>query len=382
MKTQIKGVILLALLLAAMAVVPCVSAAGDENPDAVLTDDVDAVRASLSQVKLPDLQFDENQEEVVVNAELSPVAGSHVYSIPEGSIIYHSTDGMTRVFDTAGKQILVADDKKSALIKNPHGIKPATWVHELPSGSTVDIFGNKMFATNKGKIILTIVDENVGSAEKSLIAPLAVWNHFWFEYSEANVAGNIRYFDAYWRAPSQPPGPGSGVVDYLFNSISTTDDEGIVQPVLAWNRAPYSGQWSIASFALRTGRDDMISPAISVAPNHLIRGTLEYNAGQNKWYVRTEDTTTAQVTSIYSGVGYVPDTGVKVQTAFEGWLIDSADDIPGDTTFYNMVYRDQNGNTVPITYLAMYDSASAIPPLGLNVDLSSSPGRFVLNTAN
>ena len=126
----------------------------------------------------------------------------------------------------------------------------------------------------------------------------------------------------------------------------------------------------------------MISPAISVAPNHLIRGTLEYNAGQNKWYVRTEDTTTAQVTSIYSGVGYVPDTGVKVQTAFEGWLIDSADDIPGDTTFYNMVYRDQNGNTVPITYLAMYDSASAIPPLGLNVDLSSSPGRVVLNTAN
>ena len=126
----------------------------------------------------------------------------------------------------------------------------------------------------------------------------------------------------------------------------------------------------------------MISPAISTSPNHVIRGTLEYNAGQSKWYVRTEDTTTAQVTSIYSGTGYVPDSSVNVQAVFEGWLIDSANDIPGDTTFYNMAYKDQYNNNVAISYDDYYDSSSAITPLGLSVDLSSSPGRVILNTAN
>lgn len=381
MKTLKTGIVLLALLLAGMAIVPMVSAA-EQNVNAAFSNDVDAVRMNLSKVQLPDLQFDNSQEVVTVNAELSPVVGNHVHSIPEGSIIYHSNNGITQVFDATGKQILIADDKKSALIKNPNGAKPATWVHELPSGSTVDIIGNRMFATNNGKVILTIVDENVNSFEKSTITPLATWNHYWFEYTEAYVAGNIRYFDAYWRVPSQPPSPGSGVIDYLFNSISTTDGEGIVQPVLAWNRAPYTNQWSIVSYAIRTGRDDMVSPAIGVAQNHLIRGTLEYNAGQSKWYIKVEDTTTGQITNIYSGVGYVPDSNVNVQTSFEGWLINSINDVPGDTTFYNMVYRDQNSNNVPISYQPFYDAPGAVTPLGLYVDLSSSPARVVLNTAN
>ena len=372
--------ILLALLLAAMAMVPYVCAETEQNN--AFSGEMERVRANLAEYQLPDLKFDNSQEYTIVSAELSPVEAKHVQSIPKGSIIYHSLDGTTRVFDSTGKQILVAEDKQSAQIKDPNGVKPATWVHELPSGSTVDIIGDRMYATKDGKVILTIVDENVNAGTKSAFAPLANWNHFWFEYAEAYVPGNIRYFDAYWRIPTQPPSPGSGVVDYLFNAISTTDGNGIVQPVLAWNRAPYTGQWSIASFALRTGRDDMISPAISTSPNHVIRGTLEYNAGQSKWYVRTEDTTTAQVTSIYSGTGYVPDSSVNVQAVFEGWLIDSANDIPGDTTFYNMAYKDQYNNNVAISYDDYYDSSSAITPLGLSVDLSSSPGRVILNTAN
>lgn len=60
----------------------------------------------------------------------------------------------------------------------------------------------------------------------------------------------------------------------------------------------------------------------------------------------------------------------------------SINDVPGDTTFYNMVYRDQNSNNVPISYQPFYDAPGAVTPLGLYVDLSSCPAGVVLNTAN
>ena len=85
---------------------------------------------------LPVLVFNDLMMPTMVRSGLGPFEdiGSQ---IPVGSIIYHSSNGITRVFDSQGKQILIANDNEGELVAAPGGYKPATKIHEIPNGSLI-----------------------------------------------------------------------------------------------------------------------------------------------------------------------------------------------------------------------------------------------------
>ncbi|NMB77738.1 MAG: hypothetical protein GYA23_01425 [Methanomicrobiales archaeon] len=120
MKTENYCTILFALVLAAILIVPIVTAESEDVKDLIL----------------PQFTVDESQEKTIIDKELSPVKDENLYHIPEGSVIYHSM-GMTRVFDSRGMQLLVSDDSTSKLISTPNGPMPASHVHEVPSGAVI-----------------------------------------------------------------------------------------------------------------------------------------------------------------------------------------------------------------------------------------------------
>ena len=125
---------------------------------------------------LPVLQFDASQEKVIVNRELSPVVeeddsnenskrtfmeGTASLTIPVGSIIYHSKEGITTVFDQTGKQILTADDSLAEMIQTPVGLIPATHVHTFPSGSYSYASENATYFVYNNTVIWVTIHERI-----------------------------------------------------------------------------------------------------------------------------------------------------------------------------------------------------------------------------
>ena len=377
------GVVLLALLLAGMAMVPMVSAG--EEADGDLAASVSGNLVDVNKIALPKLMFNETQKKVVVTAELSPVGTKGLQAIPKGAIIYHAENGITTVFDRDGRQVLIADDKESTVISTPSGLKRATYVTEVPPESHVINNGDVTYVTNGNDLILTVICKNVTQNiidERTLnwksgtaAATLSNFNG-WIEYAYDNMA-QIRQFDAYWTVPSSPPSSESAEPIFLFNGIRTYGETAIVQPVLEWNQPSTGLYWTGSSWALKDGMQTFRTTRITASTGHTMKGRLYWYSATNEWYIQIYDVTNGQYRSLYSN--YVPDSNVQVDVTLEGWGIDDNSDVPGDTTFYNMVYK-YNGNPVPVV-LKRFTSTSA-PLTQLNVEILSNPSSVKLHTAN
>ncbi|MHC1623768.1 MAG: hypothetical protein ACXQTR_04170 [Candidatus Methanospirareceae archaeon] len=98
---------------------------------------------------------DQSKEYTVINAPFSTEEGENVYLIPSGSIIYHSTDGITTVYTSDGKPILKARDYDAAMLTIPDGPKPATFVYQFPSGSHISTKEKTEFYAQDKQCILT-----------------------------------------------------------------------------------------------------------------------------------------------------------------------------------------------------------------------------------
>lgn len=137
------SIVLLALLLAAMAIVPCVSADDEKisGPQPA---------PAVQDIRLPELQFNSTQQKVHITGELHLDRGFSSVSaaidssgtlidtkIPYGSIIFHADNGITTVFDASGQQLFSADDQTTTKVMTSGKDMPATYVHEIPSGSMV-----------------------------------------------------------------------------------------------------------------------------------------------------------------------------------------------------------------------------------------------------
>ncbi|HJH26594.1 MAG TPA: hypothetical protein C5S37_07415 [Methanophagales archaeon] len=94
---------------------------------------------------------EQSEKYAVINAPLSPIKGEDVYSIPLGSLIYHSADGITTVYAPDGKIILKARDSEAAIISIP-GV-PATKVHAVPSGTFCTMEPIKFYTEDRGWIM-------------------------------------------------------------------------------------------------------------------------------------------------------------------------------------------------------------------------------------
>jgi hypothetical protein len=145
-----------------------------ENPDSLS-------RINGSQIQVPPLHFNSIGEKVIVNNELSVKQISAIpyvdyfsfsqyqpdISIPTGAIIYHDANETT-VFDASGNQLFLADDNQAAIIRTIKGNLPATFIHEVPSNSTIVNLGDALHIINNNTRILTIIRNTSSSGQQSI----------------------------------------------------------------------------------------------------------------------------------------------------------------------------------------------------------------------
>ncbi len=420
MKTLKIGVMLLALLLAAMIMVPMASAAEDMKP----SDSIPAnpVMVDINKIIIPHLQINDSQPRVVVNyqfdvseeitasalaAQLATTSRPSLNNIPYGSIIYHSKEGITRVFDQKGKQVFSAIDKESPMVFTPGGIeKPATFISSVPNGAFVNHKGNITYVNDKnGNLILTVINEyqdngsgSTGASDtdkstaQSTISPMtATYWQGWVEDAHATV-NQITQFDAYWNVPTKPPAMESGKVVFLFNGITTPDQTlGILQPVLAFypeinGQNWYGEAWAYCDPTNPYGHD-VVGQNIQVLPGDPVKGRILRTSDGTSWYVEFDNLRNSQTSYAYSNV--IPRTNnLKVTVALEAgqqtYTLNPLDntDMPGRTEFSSMAYK-YNGN--PISGISLQSWYNANRPSGitnLNVNILNNPGDVMLHTAN
>ena len=117
-------------------------------------------QATVSPCVIPPLKIDTSQPMTKVPYGFSFENNNRSYALPTGSIIWHGTDGITRVFDRNGTQLLAANDSDS-LMPTPGGIKPSTNVLEVPNGALVQADGNMTHIIVNGTCIGTTIAPDV-----------------------------------------------------------------------------------------------------------------------------------------------------------------------------------------------------------------------------
>ena len=350
------GALLAAMLLVSLSVVP-------------------GMATEESTWKLPSLEFDNSHEKVIINAELSPMKGNNLESIPIGSIIHHSSDGITTVFTSNGEHYLSAIDKEAKKIATPSaGFVPATYVHQVPSGSDIRTNGDVTKVYDNGTCMLTVINSDPDNTAKDIAPDFTGW----IERSEDWSVDELWKFNAYWNTPSPPPSPDADTVDFLFSAICPASGSAIVQPVLEWNNGG-TARWTGAAWYDVRGGDYYHSTRIDVSTSDTIRGVLLWNDGQKKWFINFQDLTKGTQTAITTDV--IGDTNLAVFTTLEGYRIKNDDYVPGDTTFYSMVFEDSNSNTVDITWNEWIDTSASSYLTGLDVQIFSD-NMVKLHTAN
>ena len=83
--------------------------------------------ANTSSCPVPPLVIDTRMQETIVQYGFSFGDNNRSYTLPAGSILFHGPDGITRVFDRNGTQLLVANDS-AGMMPTPGGLIPATKV--------------------------------------------------------------------------------------------------------------------------------------------------------------------------------------------------------------------------------------------------------------
>jgi len=301
---------------------------------------------------------EQSEEYVVITAPLSPEEGKDVYSIPTGSIIYHSADGITTIYTPDGKPILKARDSEAAMIPTPAGVVvPATYVLQSPSESSATFEPFEFYTDDRGwvstesatkiyapdgALISTVVRENTSA----LSQPPQFSG--WIEDANNWSVDALDKFTAYWKAPCYPSSPEGNTVDFLFNAVEPDDGSGIIQPVLEWNNrgAPV---WTAASWWGNKTIGYYWSSPIDVSVGDRLKGELEWYAASARWHIRITNLDSGDSTGYWAAEDFIGDTNLGVFATLEGCNVYDVTDVPGEATFYDMSFSYQ-GNPVDIEW--------------------------------
>lgn len=249
---------------------------------------------------------------------------------------------MTRVFDSAGKQLFVTNDADAEKIATPDGYISASKIHQVPNGSIIRTNDEITTVYSEGERILTVLNQ-----DNSLVLP---GYEGWIESARDLSVSELGQFIAYWKVPSSPPDPQADTVNFLFNGIQPSSSGGIVQPVLEWNQAG-SGRWTGRAWYVDQYNVGYPSNPINVNVNDNIKGTLGWNSNLQQWNIIFADQTTGELRSIFSE--YAPNIGstnLEIYIALEGYGVVDDSDVPGDTIFSNMRIRDPYLNVVDVEW--------------------------------
>ena len=260
----------------------------------------------------PQLHFNASQNYVNVDTELNPepniqasqitnllISSSNrtISTIPYGSIIYHSKEGVTTVFDANGNQLFAAEDENSAQIPTPKGsMMPATHVHVIPSGSAIVSVGNITYISNQNVVLFEEID---ASPTASLTKPMAVdppsvLPSSYIEGIEGvPTSSSLGNFITYWTVPSSPVNKLVKInTTFIWNGLeSSSGPDVLIQPVLQWNTNTLPSQWqALASWAI-IGVNGYESNIVSgVNPGDIILGQMTYSPNLKQWTILARDT--------------------------------------------------------------------------------------------
>ena len=187
--------------------------------------------------------------------------------IPRGSIVRHLENGITEVYKRDNSLMMRSLDLEAAMVATPSGLARATHVYVVPSGSEINTRGNTTDVYENNTLILRVIDSGV----------LAVPQFSgWIEQANNWSVSNLDYFGANWVVPSRPPGPGTDVVDFLFNAIEPQTGSAIIQPVLEWNQAG-SGGWTLRSWYGPVNGNYYCSSPVAASSGNSISGVMSYS---------------------------------------------------------------------------------------------------------
>jgi hypothetical protein len=286
----------------------------------------DSSTFSFNQENLPKLRFDTAQPKIIVSSALSPAIDevtetlqrrqkaappdhTDIYSVPQGAIIHHAAEGITTVFDENGFQLFSAEDGSAGQVSTPRGYRPATMVHELPSGSVLYPSGNITFIVFNDKVILVEINDmslpegdpaeitssgdrsDPVKAKSSGELPVTDFDpdkvfleRVALSYTSATMDDDIEKSSVQWTVPAAPKTVRPGQTQYLefmrcadeeFYYYNNKTPGGInwysnivsFATVSEWNR--YSNTWDMSSW---------IQNFNASRPNYYSRGT-GINAG-------------------------------------------------------------------------------------------------------
>lgn len=201
----------------------------------------------------------------------------------------------------------------------------------------------------------------------------------WIEYSYDNDIDELGHFLAEWEVPDDPPDPNNNAINFLFPGIQPQGSTNIIQPVLEWNQAS-SGRWTGRAWSVWNNNQSAAwGTARNCSEGDDIVGFM-YKWSSTYWYVLFYNSTTGQTSYLLVHTSKVPFEDVAAVCALEGYNITDDDDVPGDTLFTNMVFKDDfYGSNVDITWQEAY---GWFPQLGhLEVDINSD-SEVELETEN
>jgi hypothetical protein len=348
MKTLKIGVVLLALFLATMVIVPMVNAQEQATTGA--------------NVQLPNLQVDNSQPNLVIQNGFSLSKGYNLTEIPEGSIIQHSTGGITRVFDSNGKQISISNDADSPKIPTPHGYIEADKILGVPEGAYIQVVDN--VTTNvlvNNTRVLTVLSQDNGQIPTASTSG-------WIESAQSANIGNIQEYIATWNVPSSPANPNTGAINYIFNGLQPSYSNGIVQPVLEYNVYTTNHAWTARPWYVDSNNHGYypVTP-INTAPGHLIEGEVSWNSNVNRWYVMIEDLSTGgSLSELSTNAPNIGTTNDFAVCALEGYYINNNNDVAGTTTFNNMQVYNTNWQPISLSWHQQIATNFGLSNLGVS----------------
>jgi hypothetical protein len=288
--------------------------------------------------QIPSLKFNDSQEKEVIQNGFSLTKSDDRYEIPEGSIIYHSSSGITRIFDSGGVQLLIAKDSDSPRIKNV----PSTWPLQCPNESVIKPNANNTQIFINKKLIATVLYDSPNASINKLMD--YAYDGGWIEEAYHNNIPNLGYFGAHWIVPSEPSSPGNMVQDAFFPAIQPNSGPvTIMQPVLEWSI--HNHWFAFTEFWDRFGTP-FSSTNINANVGDPIHGELIFNTVERNWYINiTNDRTTE---NRRWAVGNEGNLNKKVYLALEAYHLDKNSDLSGSTIFSNILLTDDTGT--PITF--------------------------------
>lgn len=428
------------------------STGGPAVPPAGFTDS----RGRKITVIVPSLRFDPGQPDTVVPSALSPDTGrtgahsgsgktngnvrSTVYPVPKGSIIHHAANGITTVFDSTGKQVLRAADTRAGSIPVPGGERPATLVHELPSGSVLYRAGNFTYIVFNNEVILVEICDSprglgilpqAGISGKSpapqshrQAAPASGTefdpNKVFLErvalsYRSYDWDNSLKSVSARWTVPEAPKTVRPSQVQYLelmrvayddvsfYTSANTTGTLTSMinfASVAEWNRM--SRAWDMSTWIQNTNSSRPAYYATAVPVNtgdtldaeitsrYVINTTAEWN-NTYSWSagIGNQRGETSNLSLVAQGMESVYDSAfTPVEYRFEvsgDNSADSEENFIGDTTFSGFRLTNQRDNAISpgslsVKYAYVHSALEGKPGFTDMRIENSWPDRLVFHT--